>query len=468
MTAIHNPIDGAAIGDVQPATPAEIDAAFDQAGKAQQAWAQTSATERGRRLREVADLLRERAHEFAALETRNTGKPLRNTLGEAERAALAFEYYAGWADKVTGTTIPVGGDHHTYTLREPRGIAVGIVPWNVPYVFAALKVAPALAFGNAILLKPAAETPLSALLLAEVLASSSLPGGLMHVLPGGGDVGAQLVAHLRADVVAFTGFHETGRRVAEAAGRQLTPVTLELGGKNPQLIFADADLDAAVQGVMLGGYSQCGQMCIAGSRVFVQDEIYDEVAERLAAEVSALRVGDPRDADTTVGPQTTRRQADKTLGLIDAGRAEGATVLAQVAVPDKPGIAGGFYVPPTLFTDTDPGMRVMREEIFGPVVSLGRFRDEADAVAQAGESDFGLAAGVWTSDVGRAHRLARALDVGTVWINTYRVLSVLVPFGGFRLSGYGQEGGEEAIRLYTRSKSVWTSLQPGLPAGYRL
>lgn len=468
MTSIHSPIDGSVIEELGDASPDEVAAAYDRAEAAFERWRRIPATERGRVLTRVAETMRDRADEVAELETLNTGRPLHNTRGEAQRASLAFDYYAGWADKVLGTTVPVSDSYHTYTLREPRGLVLGIIPWNAPYVFAALKVAPALAFGNASILKPAAETPLSARKLGEIISDAGVPDDVAQVVLGSRETGETLVSSGRADVIAFTGHHETGKRVAESAAASLTPTSLELGGKSPQLIFADADLGAALHAVMLGIFGQTGQMCIAGSRVFIQREIHDEFVRMLAAAVRDLRVGDPRDEGVNVGPQTTARQRDKTLAMIASGEREGATVVAQAPVPDDLERSGGYFVPPTVFGDVDPGMEIMREEIFGPVVAVAPFDDEPDALSKAHETPFGLAAGVWTADIGRAHRLARDLNVGTVWINTYRVLSVLVPFGGVGLSGSGREGGEAAIDLYTRVKSVWASLEPGLPPGYRL
>jgi aldehyde dehydrogenase (NAD+) len=468
MSLVRDPATGETITEVAESGAAEVAAGFERARAGLAQWRALSASRRGAILVEVARRLHADADAFARIEARNVGKTLADTRREAGRAAEAFAYYGGWADKATGTTIPVDGPFHTYTRREPFGVVVGIVPWNVPYVFAAKKFAPALAMGNACLLKPAEETPLTALRLAEVLAAAGVPDGVAQVLPGGRATGQALVGDPRADLVVFTGSDQAGRAVAATAAGQLTPVALELGGKSPQLVFADADLDAALEAVLLGVFGASGQMCIAGSRLLLAESIHDPFLDRLAERVRGLKVGDPLASDTQVGPQVTAAQRDKTLRYLAAGRAEGAREVARAELPDDPRLAGGFFAPPTVFADVTGDMSVARDEIFGPVLAVQRFRDEQQALALAHQTEFGLAAGVWTRDLARAHRVAHALEVGTVWLNSYRVLSDLVPFGGVRHSGYGREHGEEAVRLYSRVKSVWTALAPGLPPGYRL
>ncbi|WP_329024053.1 aldehyde dehydrogenase family protein [Streptomyces sp. NBC_00690] len=463
-TTVVSPIDGQALGQVEQLDAAAVDLAYSTARKALEEWRKVPSERRGRILLKVADLLETRAEDFAQTETLNTGKLLKDTRREAGRAAACFAYYGGLADKVTGDTLDVAGPFHTYTKREPYGVAVGVIPWNVPYVFAAKKIAPALAFGNVSLLKPAEETPLTALMLAEVLADAGLPEGMAQVLTGGAETGKALVADPRADLIVFTGADATGRVIAKAAAENLTPIAMELGGKSPQIVFADADLDAALASVLLGAFSATGQMCIAGSRLLVQSEVYDTFVAKLRTAVAGLRVGDPREHRTQVGPQVTPGQRDKTLDMIRLGQDEGATLAADAPYPGAE--SGGFYVPPTLFTEVNPEMRIMREEIFGPVLAVMPFATEEEAVELAHATDFGLAAGVWTKDLGRAHRMASRLRAGTIWLNTYRMLSDSVPFGGVDHSGYGREGGPDAVRLYTWTKSVWTSTEPGIPPGY--
>ncbi|MFE9959313.1 aldehyde dehydrogenase family protein [Micromonospora sp. NPDC005299] len=467
MVDVFSPIDARVLARLTPATPSDVDVAVRAARAAQPAWARRTAGERGRILHAVADLIEANLEELAETETCNTGKILGDTRREVRRAAGTFRYYAGCAEQVRGETIPVGTEYHTYTVPEPYGVVAGVIPWNVPFFFAAKKIAPALAFGNACVLKPAEETPLTALRLAGLLAEAGVPEGLVQVLPGGRETGAALVSHPGVDLIVFTGHHETGKAIARTAAANLTPVALELGGKSPQVVFPDADLDRVVDAVVLGVFASCGQMCIAGSRLLLHESIYDDVLDRVAEQVRALRVGDPFEEETDLGPQITAAQRDKTLGFIAESHSTGR-VVAQAALPDDVRLRDGFYVPPTVVDRLADGARLLREEVFGPVLAVSSFRDDADALRMANDSLFGLAAGVWTADIARAHRFAGQVRVGTVWINTYRVLSDLVPFGGVGLSGYGRENGTEAARLYLRPKSVWTSLTTGLPQGYGL
>ncbi len=467
VQTIYSPIEGSVLRELPLTTMEEVEAGIDAARAAQAEWVRRSPTERGSLISKVAELIESRVEEIAELESRNTGKLLADTRREALRAAGTFRYYGGWADKVVGEMIPLDGDHLIYTLPEPYGVAAGIIPWNVPFFFAAKKIAPALAFGNACVLKPAEDTPLTALLLKELMHAAGIPADLVQVFIGGREVGAAVVESPKVDLIVFTGSDATGRVIARSAADRLVPVAMELGGKSPQVVFPDADLKKAADAITLGVFASCGQMCIAGSRLVVHSSVHRPLVDLLAERVRSLTVGDPFQPGTDVGPQITSLQRDKTLGFIEETARVG-TVVAQASMPRDPALAGGFYVPPTIFDELPADARVLRDEVFGPVLAVTTFEDDEEAVELANRTDFGLAAGIWTSDIGRAHRMAAAVRAGTVWINTYRVLSELVPFGGVGLSGYGRENGTEAARLYTRPKSVWTSLAPGAPKGFTL
>ncbi|HWM34618.1 MAG TPA: aldehyde dehydrogenase family protein [Pseudolysinimonas sp.] len=463
MTLIYNPIDGSTLREVADAGPAEIDRVFEDARAALPGWMATPPTERGRIMMEVNRLMLARADEFARLESENIGTPLSGTLAMAKRASGTFSFFGGYADKITGDVIPVSDGFHTYTRREPFGVVTAIVPWNAPLIFATKKIAPAIAFGNVCILKPAAESPLTAMLLAEIMEEAGLPHGVAQVVTGGRETGELLVSDPRNDLIVFTGSDATGRAIAETAAANLTPVALELGGKSPQIVFEDADIDRALHGVTLGVFSDCGQACIAGSRLLVQESIREEFMQRLVEFTSGLTVGDPLDPSVKIGPQATRTQQQKTLAMIEQAKADGARVAVSIDTPDDERLKDGFFVPPTIFDDVAWDATIMQREVFGPVLAVAGFQDETEAIERANGTDFGLAAGIWTGDVGRAHRVAGAVQAGNVYLNTYFHVSDQVPFGGMKRSGYGREGGRSAVDLYTQVKTVWTSLTPGIP-----
>jgi acyl-CoA reductase-like NAD-dependent aldehyde dehydrogenase len=467
MSNIYSPITGEVIAQIADASLADVDLALDRATASFDKWRKVNPSARGRILIKVGQLIRDNADEISALETLNTGKRLADTKREAIRAAECFEYYGGYADKVVGSVVPVPGDFHAYTEREPYGVVVGIIPWNVPFFFAAKKIAPAIAFGNVSVLKPALETPLTALKLQEILLQAGIEEGVVQVLTGGSEIGKKLVSDHRTKLVVFTGSDKSGAAVGSAAAAHFAPAALELGGKSAQLVFADADLNAALDGVVEGITGSCGQMCIAGSRLYVEEKIATDFIAGIKKRFDALIVGDPREKQTQVGPQVTALQAAKTLEYIEVAKRDGGKVLSSSQLNLASQISKGFYVPPTAFTDLPNSSLSVQEEIFGPVLSISTFKNEEDALLKAHDTHFGLAAGVWTSDTSRAHRMAAELRVGNIWVNTYRILSDLMPFGGVGSSGYGREGGTDAPNLYTWTKSVWISKTPGLPSGYR-
>ncbi|MFN3643295.1 MAG: betaine-aldehyde dehydrogenase [Gemmobacter sp.] len=456
IPVIH-PATGAEIACVHGATPAVIEAALAAAARAQPAWAALRPVERGRILRRAADLIRARGEALARLETLDTGKPIAETrVADWPSGADALEYFAGLAATVTGETIPAGGGDFVYTLREPLGVCVGIGAWNYPSQIACWKAAPALALGNAMVFKPSEVTPLGALLLAAILAEAGLPPGVFNVVQGGPEVGAALVADARVAKVSLTGSVATGRRVYAAAAGGIKAATMELGGKSPLIVFDDADLDSAVGGAMLGNFYSAGQVCSNGTRVFVQRGILPAFLNRLAARTAAIRLGDPLDAGTQMGPLVSAAQMERVLGFIARARAAGARLVTGGA---RQGDAGCF-VQPTVFADVTDAMEIAREEVFGPVMAVLAFETEDEVVARANASPYGLAAGVFTADLARAHRIIARIDAGTCWINAYNLTPVEAPFGGVKLSGVGRENGRAAVEHYTRVKSVYVGMGP--------
>ena len=417
-------------------------------------WSRMSASERGRLIYKLADLIESHQEELAALESLDNGKPYRDSMAaDLPLTIKCYRYYAGWTDKIVGKTIPVDGDFTCFTRHEPVGVVGQIIPWNFPLLMQAWKWGPALASGCTLVLKPAEQTPLTALRVAQLAQEAGFPNGVINVVPGfGPTAGAALTRHMDVDKVAFTGETSTGQLIMEAAAKSnLKRVSLELGGKSPNIVFADADIDAAVEGAYFGLFFNQGQCCCAGSRLFVEQSIHDEFVAKLVQRAKSQKVGDPFDPETTQGPQITREQQERVLSFIDSGKKEGATIHCGGGKPNLP----GYFVEPTVFSGVTDGMKIAREEIFGPVMNILPFGNIEEVVERSNRTQFGLAAAVWTRDIKKAHRMARSLRAGTVWINCYDVFDAAAPFGGYKMSGVGRELGEYALQLYTEVKTVY-------------
>ncbi|MBI1968190.1 MAG: aldehyde dehydrogenase family protein [Gemmatimonadetes bacterium] len=458
---VVNPATEEVIAEVAAGDAGDVDNAVAAARTCfeSDAWRNLSARKRGRLLAKAADLLEGRLEEIARLETAHNGKTLFESKIEITMTVNTLRYYAGWADKITGDTLPVDGPFLVYTLREPIGVVGAIVPWNFPLNIASWKFAPALAAGCTVVLKPASETPLTALAFAELVLEAGFPPGAFNVVTGGGSTaGAALVRHPDVDKISFTGSTEVGRQIMRMAAETNKRVTLELGGKSPNIIFADADLKAAVRGAQTGIFYGKGEVCAAGSRLLVERSVHDQVVEQLAEGAKKLTPGDPLDKNTRLGALVSKRQQETVLGYIKKGVAEGAALVAGGKAVSPPPNGKGYFVEATVFDQVSPEMTIAREEIFGPVLAVLSFDDFEQGVKLANQSMYGLAAGIWTKDIQKAHRAARAIRAGTVWINAYNFYDSGAPFGGFKASGFGRDLGKEALDGYTEVKTVWVGL----------
>ncbi len=455
-----NPGTGEVLAEVPEAGASDVDAAVEAARAALSGpWSKMDAADRAALLWKMGDVIEARREELGRLEVLDNGKPLREVPFDLQGSIDAFRYYAGWATKLEGETIPVRGNVLNYTLREPVGVVGAIIPWNFPLEMAAWKAAPALACGNAVVLKPAEQTPLTALELAAIADEVGLPPGVFNVLTGHGEnTGAALVRHPGVDKIAFTGSTEVGRTIMREAAGTLKGVSLELGGKSPNIVFQDADLDAAARGAFNAVFYNAGQCCTAGSRLLVHESAYDELMAKLVDRAASLQPDEAFNPKRRYGPLISGDQLERVLGYVEKGRAEGAEVLTGGERAVRDGFENGYWMQPTVFGRVKPDATIAREEIFGPVLAAMTFSDEDEAVALANDSIYGLAGAVWTTDVKRAHRVARRLQAGTVWINTYHPLDAASPFGGYKQSGHGRELGRHALELYTQVKSVWVDL----------
>jgi phenylacetaldehyde dehydrogenase len=460
----YNPATGEVLAQVAEGDRGDIEQAVKAARRAfdHGPWRRMTASERGRLIWKLADLLEEHLEEFAYLESLDNGKPL--NIARAADVPLAvdlFRYMAGWATKIEGNTIPIsvpytpGANYLAYTLREPVGVAGQIIPWNFPLLMAAWKLGPALATGCTVVLKPAEQTPLSALRLGDLIIEAGFPEGVVNIVPGFGETaGAALAAHPAVDKIAFTGSTEVGKLIVHAAAGNLKKVSLELGGKSPNVVFKDADLEAAIPGAASAIFFNHGQCCCAGSRLYIEKPIFDRVVEGVAEQAKKINVGSGLDPKTHMGPLVSEEQMNRVCGYLEAGFSEGARAITGGRKKgDK-----GYFVEPTVLVDTREDMKVVQEEIFGPVVAAMPFDDPEEILPRANDSEYGLAAAVWTRDISKAHRMAAQLRAGTVWINCYNIFDAALPFGGYKQSGWGREMGHEAINLYTQTKAICTKL----------
>ncbi len=456
-----NPANEEAIAPVAKGDERDIDAAVAAARKAfdEGPWPRMSPHERGRLVWKLGDLIQQNLDEMAKLESLCTGKTLFDS-GKVEIpfAAEVFRYFAGWATKIHGETLQLRDNAFTFTLRQPVGVVGAIVPWNFPFLLSSWKLGPALAAGNTVVLKPASQTPLTALKFAELVAEAGLPEGVVNVVTGpGGKVGMAMVRDPRVDKIAFTGSTEVGKQIMREAAGTLKRLSLELGGKSPNIVFADADMEAAIRGAMTGIFYNKGEVCAAGSRLFLEDKVHDEFMSKLTERVKGLKVGDPMDKSTRMGPVVSRQQMDTVLSYIESGKQEGARLVAGGGRASV-GNGKGYFIEPTIFDGVTNRMKIAREEIFGPVLSVIPFKSVEEGIAQGNATTYGLAAAVWTRDVSKALKAARAIRAGTVWVNAYNLFDAALPFGGFKESGFGREMGSAGLDHYTEVKTVWVDL----------
>ena len=460
--ATINPATEEKLADVASAGVDDVDAAV-KAARAQMEpgseWQKMKPRDRAKVMWRMADMLSAKAAEIGRIETLDNGKPIfESQFVDTPAAAECLYYFAGWSGKVTGDTIPVADNAFTYTLREPVGVVGAITPWNFPLMLATWKIAPALACGNTIVIKPASNTSLSLLKFAEYAKEAGLPAGVLNVIPGRGSVvGNAIVDHPGVDAIAFTGSTEVGKGLMARAAKTLKKVSLELGGKSPNIVFADADLDAAAKGALNAIFYGKGEVCAAGSRLLVEEGAHDELMEKVCERASKMTAGDPLHPKTRLGAIVSKDQMENVLSYIEAGKSEGAKLVCGGERTDI-GTGKGYFIKPTIFDDVTPEHRIAREEIFGPVLATIRFKDAEDAVAKGNATVYGLAAAVWTKDVSKAHRIAKSIKAGTVWVNTYNLYDPALPFGGFKESGFGRDQGKDALEKYTQTKSVWVNL----------
>src|SRR5262249_43170140 len=451
--AATNPATGKTICQVAEADKADVDLAVQAARKALEdgPWPRMDAADRGRLLYKLAELIEKQAEELAALESLNSGKTINDSRGDMQGVVNTLRYYAGWADKIEGKTVPVRGNFLSYTLRQPVGVVGQIIPWNFPLLMLAWKWGPALACGNTVVMKLAEQTPITGIRVAELALEAGFPDGVINVLNGYGETtGAAMVAHPGIDKIAFTGHVDTAKIIQKTAADTLKRCTFELGGKSPNVIFADCDLEKAVAGAFHAIYFHGGQCCTAGSRLFVEDRIHQDFVRRLGEKAKTRKVGDPLNPASEQGPQVSQEQMDKILGYVDRGQKEGAKLVAG----GKRVGSQGYFVEPTIFDGVKDEMAIARDEIFGPVVSVLPFKGVEEVVRRANDTTYGLAAAIWTKDIDKAHLFARQVKAGTVWVNCYHVVDTTTPFGGFKMSGQGRENGEAALEHYTELKTV--------------